>query len=308
MYQNLVVHLITAVLAVLLPILPVKAEEHFPRPAELQPAVDFWVKVYTEVDTKSGYVHDADEVGIIYETLILPGEYYADRKAMRAATRRYAAILRKLAADRSNPTPEEQRILDLWGSEVSGKRLLEAARSVRFQRGQSDRFKAGLVRSGQWNDYIESVLKSRSLPLELSILPHVESSFNPEAYSKVGAAGIWQFTRATGRRYLDVDYVIDERMDPFAATEAAAQLLEHNYQLTGTWPLALTAYNHGAAARPGSWAPPTSPRSSATTTATASVLPRATSVPPFSPPWKCTTTARPTSARWRWQRQCPTGK
>ena len=74
----------------------------------------------------------------------------------------------------------------------------------------------------------------------------MESSFNPEAYSKAGAAGIWQFTRSTGRRYLHVDYVVDERMDPFAATVAAAQLLEHNYQLTGTWPLALTAYNHGA--------------------------------------------------------------
>jgi membrane-bound lytic murein transglycosylase D len=45
---------------------------------------------------------------------------------------------------------------------------------------------------------------------------------------------------------MQVDYVVDQRMDPFAATVAAAQLLEHNYQLTGTWPLALTAYNHGA--------------------------------------------------------------
>lgn len=223
------------------------ANPHFPRPPELQPAVDFWVKVYTEVDTKSGYVHDADAVGIIYETLQLPGEYYADRKVMRAANKRYAAMLRRLAQDRSNPSPEEQRVLDLWGPEVSSAQLRQAASSVRFQRGQSDRFRAGLVRSGEWNAYIESVLRKRGLPLELGILPHVESSFNPEAYSKVGAAGIWQFTRSTGRRYMDVDYVIDERMDPYAATVAAAQLLEHNYQLTGTWPLALTAYNHGAA-------------------------------------------------------------
>ena len=85
------------------------------------------------------------------------------------------------------------------------------------------------------------------MPRGLAALPHVESSFNPDAYSSVGAAGIWQFTRSTGRRYLHIDYVVDERMDPFAATVAAAQLLEHNHQLTGTWPLALTAYNHGAA-------------------------------------------------------------
>ncbi len=221
--------------------------ENFPRPEALQPAVEFWVKVYTEVDTRSGYIHDADRVGVIYETLTLSGDYYADRRAMRAARARYRKILEGLAGDRSNPSAEAQRVLALWGPDVTDKRLREAARSVRFQRGQSDRFKAGIIRSGEWNHHIEQVLRERGLPQELGVLPHVESSFNPAAYSKVGAAGIWQFTRPTGRRYLEVDYVIDERMDPFAATVAAAQLLEHNLQLTGTWPLALTAYNHGAA-------------------------------------------------------------
>jgi len=75
----------------------------------------------------------------------------------------------------------------------------------------------------------------------------VESSFDPTAYSKVGAAGLWQFMRGTGRRYMRVDDAVDERMDPFRATEAAAQLLDFNYRFLGSWPLALTAYNHGAA-------------------------------------------------------------
>ena len=218
----------------------------FPRPAELQADINFWVSVYTEVDTRSGYVHDADEVTVIYETLYLDGDYHKDRKAMRTAKNRYASILRRLAKSRENLSPEEQRVLNLWEPTVSDSRLLDAADSVRFQRGQSDRFREGLVRSGKWNAYINGILAEKGLPRELGILPHVESSFNPEAYSSVGAAGIWQFTRSTGRRYLTVDYVVDERMDPYAATIAAAQLLEHNYQLTGTWPLALTAYNHGA--------------------------------------------------------------
>ncbi len=236
-----------ATACLLLALSPFTSAENFPRPEALQPAVDFWVKVYTEVDTSSGYVHDADSVGVIYETLTLSGDYYADKRAMRKSRARYRKILEDLASDRSNPSTEAQRVLALWGPDVSDARLREAARSVRFQRGQSDRFKAGIIRSGEWNDHIEQVLRERGLPLELGVLPHVESSFNPAAYSKVGAAGIWQFTRSTGRRYLEVDYVIDERMDPFAATVAAAQLLEHNHQLTGTWPLALTAYNHGAA-------------------------------------------------------------
>ena len=223
------------------------AQDLFPRPVELQPDIDFWVKVYTEVDTSSGFIHDANDVTVIYETLQLADDYHADKKSIKAALARHSKTLRRLAANPSiELTAEEQRVLLLWGEDADGVRLRKAAGNVRFQRGQSDRFRRGLARSGEWNAYIDSVLAEKGLPRELGVLPHVESSFNPDAYSSAGAAGIWQFTRSTGRRYLQVDYVVDERMDPFAATNAAAQLLEHNYQLTGTWPLALTAYNAGA--------------------------------------------------------------
>jgi membrane-bound lytic murein transglycosylase D len=73
----------------------------------------------------------------------------------------------------------------------------------------------------------------------------VESSFNPRAYSHVGAAGLWQFMRSTGRLYMRVDDVVDERMDPHKASVAAARLLGYNYRQIDSWPLAITAYNHG---------------------------------------------------------------
>ena len=223
------------------------AQDLFPRPVQLQPDIQFWVRVYTEVDTSSGYIHDANDVTVIYETLQLVDDYHADKKSIKAALARYSKILRRLSLNPSvDLTPEEQRVQLLWGEDADSERLRKAAGNVRFQRGQSDRFRQGLARSGEWNAYIDAVLAEKGLPRELGVLPHVESSFNPEAYSSAGAAGIWQFTRSTGRRYLQVDYVVDERMDPFAATNAAAQLLQHNYQLTGTWPLALTAYNAGA--------------------------------------------------------------
>ncbi len=123
----------------------------------------------------------------------------------------------------------------------------DATQRIRFQLGQADRFKEGLIRSSSWETHIQETFANQGLPPELAVLPHVESSFNAAAYSKVGAAGLWQFMRSTGRRYMRVDDAVDERLDPYRSTEAAAQLLAYNYRVLGSWPLALTAYNHGAA-------------------------------------------------------------
>jgi membrane-bound lytic murein transglycosylase D len=85
------------------------------------------------------------------------------------------------------------------------------------------------------------------LPWEISRLPLVESSFDYNAYSSAGAAGIWQFIRSTGRRYLRISAAIDERRDPIVASQAAAQYLLNSYEKLGSWPLAITSYNHGLA-------------------------------------------------------------
>jgi membrane-bound lytic murein transglycosylase D len=89
------------------------------------------------------------------------------------------------------------------------------------------------------------VLRELGLPEALAALPYVESSYHPLVRSKVGAAGLWQFTRSTGQRYLRVDHVVDERLDPLESTRAAARLLQHNHSILKSWPLAITAYNHG---------------------------------------------------------------
>jgi membrane-bound lytic murein transglycosylase D len=228
----------------------VVADTVMPRPPELDRDVRFWVRVYTEVDTNSGFLHDQWNLGIVYQTLHFPPAT-APRERERIvdeARNRIAASLRRIAAARDEPlSPEDQKIKDLWGPEVSPSHLLAAIDDLRFQLGQADRFRAGLIRSGAWEEHIAQTLANLGLPAELAVLPHVESSFDPAAYSKVGAAGLWQFMRSTGRRYMRIDASVDDRMDPFRATEAAAQLLAYNYRLLGTWPLALTAYNHGAA-------------------------------------------------------------
>jgi membrane-bound lytic murein transglycosylase D len=219
----------------------------FPRPAALEPAISFWTRVYTEVDTRSGFIHD-DLLFIVYQTIRVPDDLSSRerRRRVERGIETYRNIVTKLASGaRKDLNAEEERVLAMFPEGTSNAELRAAADRLRFQLGQSDRFRAGLIRAGTWKPYIYSILEKRGLPRELAALPHVESSFDPTAYSKVGAAGMWQFTRSTGVRYMRVDHIIDERRDPFFATDAAARLLADNFSLVQTWPLALTAYNHG---------------------------------------------------------------
>jgi len=235
------------IFALLISCLRVEAAD-FPRPATLEPAVRFWTRVYTEINTNQGYLHDAVNMAVVYETLDLPSyANHAERERLtNNAKKRVAQALVHIGnGKRSNLTDTEARVLAAWPKDTSARTYRRAAENVRFQLGQSDRFKAGLVRSGQWKPHIHRVLAMHQLPQELDVLPHVESSFNPAAYSKVAAAGMWQFMPATARQYMRVDHIIDERMDPFIATEGAAKYLKRNYQVAESWPLALTAYNHG---------------------------------------------------------------
>jgi soluble lytic murein transglycosylase-like protein len=227
---------------------PRAAEDQFPQPAELQPDIDFWVRVYTAISTSEGFIHDQRRLAVVYETLQFDaGASPQQRQARVDATReRYQAILRYLATGAPARDAADQRVRDLWPAELDAARFRQAADEVRFQLGQSDRFRAGLIRASALEKHIVDTLAAEGLPAELAALPHVESSFDPDAYSKVGAAGLWQFMRSTGRRFMRIDSAVDERLDPYRATEAAAQLLAYNYRVLGTWPLALTAYNHGA--------------------------------------------------------------
>jgi peptidoglycan lytic transglycosylase D len=240
------------VLAVVCPTSGPQAAMLFPRYENIKPNIDFWVKVYTEYPSTQAILHDARDLDITYGVIDLkphdaPGARKTNQRRMQDARRRFERILRQLAADPQTADPECRRVAALFGAQGSTLTYRAASRRVRCQIGQRDRFQAGLIRSGAYIDQIKAIFKSQGLPEELAYLPHVESSFNPKAYSKFGAAGIWQFTRSTGRRFMNVGYVLDERRDPILATRAAAELLKENYEKLGSWPLAITAYNHGAA-------------------------------------------------------------
>ncbi len=220
----------------------------FPRPKALERDVNFWVSIFTEYSTSQGALHDQRNLAVVYEKIDLPENASRRTRNRLAKVRRehYQKILRALAnGKRDNLSAEEYRVLDLWPTDVSNKELTAAVGRIRFQLGLSDRFREGLKRSGRWRKHVNSEFSRLGVPNALAALPHVESSYNPDARSHVGASGIWQFTRSTGRRYLQVDHILDERNDPFLATTAAGKLLAYNYSITGNWPMAITAYNHG---------------------------------------------------------------
>lgn len=220
----------------------------FEHPAALERDIRFWIRVYTEVTTDGGLLHDDWNLGVVYEVLRFdPTDSPAQREHRVAlAKARYAELLRRFAAgETADLTPHERRILDAFGEKTTPAEFRDAIQGIRFQLGQADRFHEGLIRSQLFEKNISKVLAQRGVPAEIGALPHVESSFNPAAYSRVGAAGLWQFMPSTARRYMRVDSLVDERLDPYTSTEAAANLMLYNYRLVGTWPLAVTAYNHG---------------------------------------------------------------
>jgi membrane-bound lytic murein transglycosylase D len=225
-------------------------DPRFPQPAELDRDVAFWTAIFSDYSTNEGALHDNRNLSVVYERLSMPATVGRRERNRRVGVRRkhYQAILRSLASgQRSSLSAEEQHVLDLWPADVSDATLSAAAGQIRFQHGLSDRFAKSLERAGRWRRHINTTFAGLGVPKELAALPHVESSYNPAARSHVGASGIWQFTRSTGRRFMQVDHVLDERNDPFRATEAAGKLLAYNYSIVGNWPMAITAYNHGLA-------------------------------------------------------------
>jgi membrane-bound lytic murein transglycosylase D len=193
------------------------ADSPFPLLPGLEKPVEFWTRIFSEFSLAQLVFFDPLDMTKIYEVLNVGEEQ---------RTRDYI---------------EEQR------ARIAAAHGVDIER-VRTQRGIKERTVAGLKRSGRYIAQIQQIFRDRGLPVELSYLPMVESSYDIHARSHVGALGMWQFMRATGKEFrLRIDRAIDERKDPLEATRAAAALLGQNYQALGNWPLALTAYNYGPA-------------------------------------------------------------
>lgn len=227
------------------------ASKPFPLYYAIVDNVNFWEKIYSTYSLNQAVIHDSDDLSKVYGVISLvddktPGASKINSQRQQQAIENYSRMLTRLAGG-SPVTGEEKRIAALFTGPNRLQELRNAAKNVRSQRGQKERFLEGVVKSGAFLEEIRAIFRSYNLPEDLAYLPHVESSFNTRAYSKFGAAGMWQFTRSTGKLYMMINSEVDERLDPILATHAAAKYLRNSYEKLGTWPLAITSYNYGLA-------------------------------------------------------------
>jgi membrane-bound lytic murein transglycosylase D len=236
------------------------AADTFTVPKGFEDRVQFWIDIYTKYTMNQGVLHDSRYVNLVYQKVDfqeIDERVDLTEKQKERERRKYIKGLKVILAERiksldkvtdsSTLSTEDKRLWDMFAKIDDPKKFTEAARKgrLRFQLGQQEQFINGIYQSGRYLKQMEEIFRQEGLPIELTRLPFVESSFNLKAHSRVGASGIWQFMRTAARYYLRRDGSADQRNDPLLATRAAAKMLRGNFKMLEEWPLAVTAYNHG---------------------------------------------------------------
>jgi peptidoglycan lytic transglycosylase D len=235
------------------------AATSFPRPPELEHQIRFWRSIFTVYSQDQVVIHDTADLDRTYT--VLDFRPYADqgyrsfeidqirKDSTDGEIARIRALLLRLqdGTPRDSLAPDERRIYDLFRNDPDPYKFQRAADEgrLRAQRGIREKFINGFRISRRYIPEMERIFREEGVPVEITRLPLIESCFDISAYSKAGAAGVWQFMPATGRLYMQVDGSLDERRDPIASTRAAARYLSRSYERLGSWPLAITSYNHG---------------------------------------------------------------
>lgn len=238
-----------------------RISDEFTIPNALKDRVGFWFDIYTQYDSNKKIIHLSSYPWIVFKVVDVAPIINSSTPKVRwlrnvkadefvsQELQRIQNAAKKLAQEGAlDENDEYQKIVAKALEPLDGSlqdKAKEAVKNMRVQTGQKNFFAEGLESSPLYLKEMEGIFEDMKLPAELTRIPFVESSFNRHAVSKVGASGIWQFMDYTGRSFLTVNEHIDERNSPIKASVAAAKLLKQNFQILKTWPLAVTAWNHG---------------------------------------------------------------
>lgn len=239
---------------------PRRTYAEFEVPEGLRARVNFWKDVFTKYGKYQSVVHHRNYPQAVFAVLdfteqaesLSPRNFEkAKEKRLKAVTEEVKVALLQLSAGREPASELGTRVKAAMELVPGGpSKFNEAVKEdlIRSQTGIRERYAEAMKRSGRYMPHLERIFQQEfGLPKELTRLPFIESSFDYTAYSSVGAAGIWQFMRTTGKLYLTINSYVDERRDPIEATRAAAKYLRAAYERLSSWPLAITSYNHGVA-------------------------------------------------------------
>ena len=237
-------------------------ETTFKVPPGMEFRVNFWKEIYGKYTTDQIVIHDTKWL-VIYthvdisdlnrqKNLSEGNKQRIKNRRINSVKEEISKVLLEIHKNRQDPSklsPTASLLYQKFKHAKGNDIFYEASRlrNIRAQVGQKDQFIQGIYFAGRYLDQMEEIFARMGMPIELTRLPFVESSFNLRARSRVGASGIWQFIRSTGKLFMRVDSLVDERNDPITSTVAAAKLLKINYEMLQSWPLAVTAYNHGPA-------------------------------------------------------------
>lgn len=205
------------------------------------------VELYYRMDEDEALLYDPEEPSVVFGRIsvrnLAARQAEDSLAAARMSLRERVASLS--AAAEADLTPEQKSLRGAFPASWSPEQALASAERAVAKRGMRKTFRQSIERSQPYLAHMDSVFRAQGVPVRLGYLAHIESWFKPQAVSPAGAAGIYQFLRSSGSRYLTIDELQDQRMDPIASTAAAARFLKSCHRYLGTWPLAIMAYNNG---------------------------------------------------------------
>lgn len=229
------------------------------------PNVQFWFLIYTQFESSSVVVHDKNNLSLIYKVLDFSSLhekkmhkntiYVLQEKIAEDKKKSLKEELEELAKDPYSLSPSAKRIYRILKQANVELPIKKSDRSILFtnlkhnlrtQTGQKNFIRDGVIRSLPYQDFLTNYFKERNLPIELMAIPFLESSFNPQAHSKVNALGVWQFMPLIASYFVPKrTHKTDYRSNVGVSSIAASFLLSENFKIMKSWDLAVTAYNSG---------------------------------------------------------------